>query len=207
MIINAQGELESEDEEEANYGMPPLEDVDNGEYAVEGESLVVKRALNLMAKEEENNQRENLFHTRCFVNKKVCSVIIDGGSCTNAASTKLVEKLALPTLKHPWPYRLQWLNDSSNIKVTRQVLVPFSLGKYEDKVLCDVVPMQACHILLGRPWQFDRRVTHDGFTNRYSFVFKKLPISLVPLTPKEVLHDQLKLKKANEKNAKQKGRT
>jgi hypothetical protein len=53
----------------------------------------------VQVKEEESNQRENLFHTRCFVNNKVCSVIIDGGSCTNVASTYLVEKLALTTFK------------------------------------------------------------------------------------------------------------
>ena len=84
--------------------MPPLEDDYEGQYAVDGESLVARRALSAQVKEENNNQRENLFHTRCFVKNKVCSVIIDGGSCTNVASTELVEKLALPTIKHPRPY-------------------------------------------------------------------------------------------------------
>ena len=31
----------------------------------------------------------------------------------------------------------------------------FRIGKYEDKVLCDVVPMHVGHLLLGRPSQFD----------------------------------------------------
>ena len=75
----------------------------------------------------------------------------------------------------------------------------FSIGKYEDEVLCDVVPMHTCHILLGRPWQYDWRVAHDGLTNRYSFTIKKQPISLVLLTPKQVLKDQLKMQKAKEK--------
>jgi hypothetical protein len=153
----------------------------------------------VQVKEEESNQRENLFHTRCFVNNKVCSVIIDGGSCLYVASTYLVEKLALTTLKNPHLYRLQWLNEYGEIKVTRQVLVALSIGKYEDEVLCDVVPMHACHLLLGRPWQYDRRVTHDGFTNRYSFTLKWQPITLVPLTLKQVMEDQLKLQRSNEK--------
>jgi hypothetical protein len=79
------------------------------------------------------------------------------------ASTALVEKLNLPTLKHSRPYKLQWLNNCGEVRVDRQVLVTFSIGKYLDEVLCDVVPMHAGHILLGRPWQYDRRVTHDGF--------------------------------------------
>ncbi|XP_073046069.1 uncharacterized protein [Primulina eburnea] len=110
----------------------------------------------------------------------------------------MVEKLGLPTIKHPQPYRLQWLNDCAEVKVNRQVLVSFSIGKYVDEVLCDMVPMHACHILLGRPWKFDRHVTHDGFKNRYSFVLKKESIVLLPLSPKQVLEDQLKKKKRDE---------
>ncbi|XP_041011314.1 uncharacterized protein LOC121255093 [Juglans microcarpa x Juglans regia] len=187
MVINAQGELESENEEEVdNDDMPSMEDADDEQNAVVGDLLVARRVLNVQVKEEESNQRENLFHTRCFVNNKVCSVIFNGGSCTNVASTYLVEKLALTTLKHPQPYRLQWLNECGEIKVTRQVLVALSIGKYEDEVLCEVVPMHACHLLLGRPWQYDLRVTHDGFTNKYSFTLSRQPIiTLVPLTPKQ----------------------
>ncbi|KAL5540966.1 hypothetical protein UlMin_044258 [Ulmus minor] len=134
MVINAQGELESENEEEVDDDdMPPLEDADDEKNAVVGDLLVARRVLNVQVKEEESNQRENLFHTRCFVNNKVCSVIIDGGSCKNVVNTYLVEKLALTTLKHPHPYRLQWLNDCGEIKVTRQVL------EFED-VLPEEVP-------------------------------------------------------------------
>ena len=108
-MINAQGEIKSEDEAVDEVSdMPPLNDAydGDGQYAVEEESLVAWRALSMQVKGEENNQRENLFHTRCFVDNKVCSAIIDGGSCTNVAITELVEKLGLLTLKHPYPYRL-----------------------------------------------------------------------------------------------------
>ena len=100
-------------------------------------------------------QRKNIFHTRCHVQNKVCSVIIDGGSCTNVASTIMVEKLGLLTIKNPWPYKLQWLNDSGEVRVTKQVLVSFRIKKYEDEVLCDIVLIQVGHLLLGRSWQFD----------------------------------------------------
>jgi hypothetical protein len=119
-------------------------------------TLVVRRALSLQAKGVDEVQQENIFHTWCDVKDKVCSMIIDGGSCTNVASTIMVEKLGLPTVKHPRPYKLQWLNDSGEIRVNKQVLVAFCISKYEDEVLCDVVPMQAGHLLLRRPWQFDR---------------------------------------------------
>ena len=110
------------------------------------------------------------------------------------ASTTLIEKLNLPTLKHSRLYKLQWLNDCGEVRVNRQVLVTFSIGKYLDEMLCDVVPMHASHILLGRSWQYDRRVTHDGFKNMCSFVKEDKTIKLAPLTPSQVYEDQLKLK-------------
>ncbi|KAL4362239.1 hypothetical protein GQ457_04G020480 [Hibiscus cannabinus] len=141
---------------------------DDIKFTTNGEILVVKRSLNMPPSKDEQH-RENIFHTRFHVNDKVCIVIINAGSCTNVASTLIVEKLGFTMTEHPNPYNLQWLNNGDEIKVTKQVVVPFSIGKYKDKVTCDVCYMDACHLLLGRPWQYDKRVLHDCFTNRYSF--------------------------------------
>ncbi|XP_010546454.1 PREDICTED: uncharacterized protein LOC104818535 [Tarenaya hassleriana] len=191
------GEVETEAEGESD-SMTSLESDVDEQKAESGKLMVTRRVLNLRSKEEEKIQRENIFYTRCVVKDKVCSLIIDSGSCTNVASNSLVEKLGLLTQKHPKPYKLQWLNDSGETKVHRQVKVPFRIGKYEDEVLCDVVPMQAGHLLLGRPWQFDTHAQHDGYSKKYSFEFKGKQIRLVPLTPKEVYEDQLQMIK-NEK--------
>ncbi|XP_010523241.1 PREDICTED: uncharacterized protein LOC104801624 [Tarenaya hassleriana] len=110
----------------------------------------------------------------------------------------MVKKLGLTTEKHPHPYKLQWLNNSGEIKVTERVKIPFSIGRYQDEVLCDIVPMQAGHILLGRPWQFDREVIHDGRVNQYSFVHNKRKVVLAPLSPSQVHEMQLKLAKESE---------
>ena len=55
----------------------------------------------------------------------------------------------MPTTKHPRPYKLQWLNDGGEVRVNKQVIVSFNIGKYADQMLCDVVPMQTGHTLLG----------------------------------------------------------
>ncbi|RDX85586.1 hypothetical protein CR513_33204, partial [Mucuna pruriens] len=60
------------------------------------------------------------------------NMIIDGGSCTNVDSSILVEKLNLQTAKHLRLYKLQWLSDIGEVKVDKQVLVPFTIGKYKD---------------------------------------------------------------------------
>ncbi|XP_027103064.1 uncharacterized protein [Coffea arabica] len=83
--------------------------------------------------------------------------------------------------------------------VIKQVVVHFRIGKYEDEILCDVIPMQASHILLGRPWQYDKKTTHDGFTNKYSFLHHNKKMILVPLTPQQMHEDQLRLQQEHER--------
>jgi hypothetical protein len=199
MVLQANGEIVTDCEDSDIDDMPPLEDVFEEEYlAPDALTLVARRALSLQAKGVDEVQRENIFHTRCYVKDKVCSMIIDGGSCTNVASTIMVEKLGLPMVKHPRPYKLQWLNDSGEIRVNKQVLVAYRIGKYEDEVLYDIVPMQVGHLLLGRPWQFDRHVKYDGFMNKYSFVLNQRSITLVPLAPQQVYEDQMRLEKESD---------
>ena len=74
-------------------------------------------------------------------------MIIDGGSCTNVVSTLLVKKLGLSTISHPYPYQLQWFSDRGEVKVNSQARITFTIGKFSDEVLCDVVPMEAAHLL------------------------------------------------------------
>ncbi|XP_074301520.1 uncharacterized protein LOC141632918 [Silene latifolia] len=113
-------------------------------------------------------------------------MIIDGGSCTNVSSTTLVSKLSLPTQDHPNPYKPRWLNKGSEVRVDKQCIVSFSIvNVYKDEVLCDVVPMDACHLLLGRPWEFDRNTTHQGMDNTYSFRHNGKKVTLTPLTPNQ----------------------
>ena len=46
---------------------------------MESESLVASRALSAQVKKDDmEQQRDNIFHTRYHINNKVCSMIIDG---------------------------------------------------------------------------------------------------------------------------------
>nr|KYP69865.1 hypothetical protein KK1_009071 [Cajanus cajan]KYP69877.1 hypothetical protein KK1_009083 [Cajanus cajan] len=137
----------SESDEEANDYEEKIEKL----CPVDGDLLMVKRLLGSQPCPTTLSQRENIFHTRCLVSKRSCSLIVDSGSCFNCCSTRLVNKLALTTIRHPQPYKIHWLNEGEELEVNQQVKVKFSIRNYKDKVLCDVIPMEACHILLGRP--------------------------------------------------------
>lgn len=108
MILLDNGVIKSESSNDDE--IPPLEDCNYADVVepVNGDVLVPRRALNMQPKVGgDEEQHEHIFHTRCHIKGKVCNLIIDSESCTNVASTLLVEKLGLPTLKHHNPYRLQ----------------------------------------------------------------------------------------------------
>ena len=87
-------------------------------------------------------------------------------------SSDLVKKLELTMRPHKHPYHIQWLNNSGKAKVTETARVHFSLGPYSDFADCDVVPMKACSLLLGRPWKFNNDVVHHGRNNTYTLMHK-----------------------------------
>lgn len=59
--------------------------------SLEGLSLVIQRDLKIECVKENEEQRSNLFHATSQVKGRVCSLIIDSGSCINMASTTMIE--------------------------------------------------------------------------------------------------------------------
>ena len=40
---------------------------------------------------------------------------------------------------------------------------------------------------IGRPWQYDRKITHDGYTNTYTLKHNEKKKELVPLPPHKTI--------------------
>lgn len=163
--------------EEEEENLP--EDRNEGDH---GALLMLRRVcLAPMRQDDQPWLRTNIFTSTCTVKGKVCRYVIDSGSCRNVISEDAVNKLGLRRSDHPAPYKLVWLKEGSAIRVAHRVLVSLSIGShYKDKIYCDVVPMDVSHILLGRPWQYDRDVSHSGRSNTYSFFFENRRIVLLP---------------------------
>ena len=143
--------------------------------------MMNKVLLKLEKEQVKAAQRKSLFRTTCKVQGKCCKMVIDSGSTDNIVSIEMVEKLRLKKTKHPIPYKVSWLHKGHQILVSEQCEVDFQIGPYKDKILCNVMPMDVCHIMLGRPWQFDKKVTHDGRSKCHSFEQNGLTHVLHPL--------------------------
>ena len=61
----------------------------------------------------------------------------------------MVEKLNLKKSKHLVPYKVSWLHKGHQILVSEQREVDLQVGTYKDKIACDIMPMDVCHVLLG----------------------------------------------------------
>ena len=90
--------------------------------------------------------------------------------------------------------------------VSEVCTIQLSIGRHhQDEIHYDVVDMTTCHLLLERPWQFDRNVVHKWKDNTYTFCWKEKKIILVPTTHKPNQSMLTEIKKDNSPNSERKG--
>ncbi|KAL8126377.1 hypothetical protein AgCh_013608 [Apium graveolens] len=146
-----------EDEEGYQYG-PDGKDGEFEDYVEEETNLIVQKMM-LTPKHEEKSQRHQLFHTRCTINRHIFTIVIDSGSMENIIDT---------------------------IEITGRCKVPFSIGKYSDEIFCDVVDMDVCHLLFGRPLKYDVDAQHSGKMGNNPKLLRPLMSEFNEVMPEEV---------------------
>ena len=63
--------------------------------------------------------------------------------------------------------------------------------------------MEACHILLERPWQFDKKTLYSGLTDENTIHHKDKNFMLHPLAPYKVLENQIQMMKMRDEERKE----
>ena len=159
-----------------------VKDVVEEVVPLSGLNMQLKRVHDETCITVDKGQRWNLFQAQCMIKGKACKLMIDSGSYCNGISKAVVEALGLSTWRIPEPRHVEWVNSCGMLKITHKVRVPFTVDDYVDEVECDVLPLEVCGLLLGRPWQYDRNVTHAGRANTYSFVHDGKQRTLKPMS-------------------------
>ena len=112
----------------------------------------------------------------------MCELIIGGGSCTNVASMTLINKLQVHAkVCIPLYILYNGSNKRSEKTTSKQALILFFVRPYWGEGLCDILSIDACQILVGKPWLFDNHVMYDGHANMYALKFKGRNLTLAPL--------------------------
>ncbi|GJZ48798.1 putative nucleotidyltransferase, ribonuclease H [Tanacetum coccineum] len=188
----ADEEWEDEGVADDEYEEPPVFDDDQYEEEIMsgdvGVNLMVRRSCLTPKAASDDWLKHNIFQSTCTILGKVCTFLVDPESCDNLIADEAVQKLGLKTENRLKPYKLQWLKKGGE-DCFQACPCCFSAGTtYKNSVWCDVVPMDVCHLLLGRPWEYDRNTTHNGRANTYSFLFDGVKITLMPNKPKELVN-------------------
>ena len=130
-------------------------------------------SLNTIASSSNTNpsnedKRVELFNIKITSGNTKIDTMFDSGSQENLISKYLVKSFGFETPNHPRPYPLGWLNESTQIIVTNQCRLRFSItGNYIDEVELDVVPVDICGVSLGSHYLYDRDVVFYRREHKY----------------------------------------
>jgi hypothetical protein len=111
---------------------------------------------------DEPEEGERLFHSQMWVKGNMMYFIIDSGIQKNLRSKEVIKQLALPTKPHLHPYTIGWICQGSDLCVSQQCRLSYSIKPLKDEVLFDVSPLKFCNVLLGQPYLWKRHVVYES---------------------------------------------
>lgn len=114
----------------------------------------------LTPKVDDETQQHKLFHTRCTVNQHFFTLLLIAVAARILLVGKLLSNWFLNIDKYPKPYTISWIKEVPEVTITERCKISFSIGKYRDKIYCDVVDINACNLLFGKPWHFGLNACH-----------------------------------------------
>ena len=78
--------------------------------------------------------------------------------------------MGLKAESHIHSHNVNWVDKTAQSIIQHNV--PIHMFNYHDRVWCDVLDIDATHILLGRPWLYDLDVASLSRSTTYEFKFK-----------------------------------
>ena len=162
-------------------GFEDLVDVENSLLHVA--HLGVVRCLLTNPVMSDEWKRTTIFYTLIRCGETLMKMVIDDGSTMNVVAEFAIKRCCLKVESHPHPFKVAWVN-KANLTVTHKCKVSIQICGYKDEILCDVLPMDVAHILLGRPWFYDLGVSHHDRENTYTFRYLISVSLLILVEPK-----------------------
>jgi hypothetical protein len=129
--------------------------------------------LNILHHQEEKEMTK-FFHINIQVKNTKIDVMFDSGSHVKLIEMDLVNKLGLDVYNHPIPCPLGWVNKDEDIRVTKQCKIEFLVSvDFIDEVELNVVPLDVCGVMFGRPYMYMRDFIFIRRTNQCCLILIK----------------------------------
>jgi hypothetical protein len=98
-----------------------------------------------------------VFNINIQVKKTKVVCLFDFGSQDNLIGEYFLRNIGLEVHDHPNPYPLGWVNKHVDIEATKKCKINFYvIKKYNDEVEVDVLPLDVCGVVFGRPYMYMR---------------------------------------------------
>lgn len=82
--------------------------------------------------------------------------LLDSESQATLSFEEVVKQLGLKTKNHHRPYTLNGMRKNHKFPETKQCILQFAItSQFVDKVICDVVSLDACGMDLASPYLYD----------------------------------------------------
>lgn len=114
------------------------------------------------------------------VNGKKYHFIVDGSCEENLVSINTVELMGLEVDWYTRPDQIEWSRNGGVILRIGGCRFPLSFGKYANSNFHEIVDMDICDVVLGRPWLFDVGAVRNNQENRCEFMWGKTKVILIP---------------------------
>jgi len=129
---------------------------------------------------KENDYGKGSREIGCLIEGNPCLVAFVYESNNNVVSQRLIEKLQLPTSFH-----------------SNQARIKFRIGQCVKEVLCDIAPMNSCHLVLRWAWLNFKTLNLDERSLYWRHEGHKMNLKF--MTPRQAKKDQHTLKEKIEK--------
>jgi hypothetical protein len=120
---------------------------------------------------KEEKEMTKLFHINIQVKKTKKDVMFESGSRDNLIAVDLVIKIGLEVHNYPIPYPLGWVKKDVEKKVTKQCKIKFAISvDFIDEVELDVVSLDVCGLVFGRPYMYIRDAIFMWRAKKYQLI-------------------------------------
>ena len=108
-------------------------------------------------------------------------LIVDNGSQINFVSKEIVKKLGLVTTPRTQPYKIDWMKDGQELRITQVCKISYFIKPFWVEVLCDMAPLLVVDVLVRKSDLWDK---HRNYQSKPHKVIVNIGMEFLNVNPR-----------------------